>query len=620
MTMVVAADAATLLADATETLHDHGHLARARRLFERAYAAAAGDPDVEAEAALGLAGLWAQEHRSATVAAAVRERLERAVSPRHDLRIRIRLAGEQDYRAGTHEGILRLLDEARAAGDPVAVADAASLAHHCVLGPEHGTLRRDLAAELAGAGARTGRRSDQLMALLWQTVDLFLDGDPHAARRLAELRGLLEERDHAAVGYVADAIDVMLGIRQGRFDDGALAACRDRGSEAGDADADGWFGAQLVATRWYQGRVAELLPMLREFANSPTLSAVDNSYFAVLAVAAAGAGDHREAAGALARLRLAELPRSSSWLVTMYGVVEAAHLLGDADLSAEAYALLLPHACLPMMASLGVACFGSVRHSLGVAALTTGDVEGAVEHLAGAVRDNLAMGHWPATMFSRVRYAQALALRGAPGDAVAARRERDTAGQEAQRLAVPVPVYRSRSLAPDAGALQCRRQGRTWRVELGRRAVVVEHSVGLAHLALLSANPGQEIEAIELAAGAAFSGVPASAQPVLDDVARAGYRRRLVRLHQEIEVYEARHEGDRAADARAERDWLVDELAAATGIHGRDRRFPDAEERARVAVGKAIRRAVSRVEAADEVLGAHLRAAVHTGLRCSYRP
>nr|BFE81784.1 hypothetical protein GCM10020093_043850 [Planobispora longispora] len=78
----------------------------------------------------------------------------------------------------------------------------------------------------------------------------------------------------------------------------------------------------------------------------------------------------------------------------MYGIVEAAHLLGDAETATVAAELLGPFARLPMVASLGVACFGSARHTLGVAELTAGDAQRAVEHLRAAVQDNLAMGHW----------------------------------------------------------------------------------------------------------------------------------------------------------------------------------------------------------------------------------
>ncbi len=132
----------------------------------------------------------------------------------------------------------------------------------------------------------------------------------------------------------------MLAIRAGHLDDAEslVTICAKQGATAGDIDTEWWPGAQLVTIRWYQGRLAELLPMLHEGVNSPTLSAVDNSAVAALAVAAALAGDRRTAASSLAELRadgLARLPRSSSWLVTMNGVVEAAYLLDDADIAAE---------------------------------------------------------------------------------------------------------------------------------------------------------------------------------------------------------------------------------------------------------------------------------------------
>jgi tetratricopeptide (TPR) repeat protein len=610
-----------LLRDGARALAVDGDLAAGRRSFDRAYREAerGGDGEAMALAALGLGGLWVHEQRSAAEAAVVRDRLRRALSLVDSssllaLRLRARLAAEADYHTGGHAAILTVLEEARRAGDPVALAEALSLAHHCVLGPDHGKARRVLAQELIGEGARTGRRSDTLMGLLWQTVDLFLDADPHAERRLTELRDLLAQRDHLAIGFVVSAIEVMRAIRAGRLDQAEeqALACARRGEEAGDADATGWYGAQLVAIRWYQGRVGELLPMLHELVHSPTLSAIDNSYFAGLAVAAATVGDRRQAIGALARLRgreLAELPRSSSWLVSMYGIVEAAYLLGDAQTAAEAYELLRPYPHLPMMASLGVACFGSARHALGVACLTTGDLDRAVEHLRGAVRDNLAFGHWPAAALSRARLLQALRQRGAPGDEQAARREL------AAVSALGLP-------APGSAAVTCERRGRKWWVEMGTQGVLVDHGVGLLHLAALLANPGREIPAVDLAAGADLASQAASMspQPVLDEVAKREYRQRLALLAADIDEAEAMNEYERASARRVERDWLVAELAAATGIAGRPRHFADNEERARIAVGKAIRRAIGRIAAVDPVIGAELAATVHTGLRCWYRP
>ncbi|MBO3746098.1 hypothetical protein J5X84_08480 [Streptosporangiaceae bacterium NEAU-GS5] len=632
---------------ADEALLVEGNLRASREAYDAAYREAEGRGDEQgmALAALGLGGLWVHEHRGAADAAMVWTRLRRSlalVDPRSSpgLRLRIRMAAEADYRVGEHSGILAMLAEARRAGDPVAFAEALSLTHHCVLGPEHAALRQELARELIGEAPRTGRRSDLLMGLMWNTVDGFLSADPHAERYLEELRAQLAEREHLAVGFVVAALGVMRDIRAGRLAEAEAeaSACADRGADAGDIDTTGWFVGQLAVIRWYQGRGAEFLPLLSELVSSPTLSPVDYSYFAALGVAAASVGDHRLATGALARIRgraLAELPRSSSWLTTMYAVVETAHLLrgGSADMSAEvsaeAYELLLPFAHLPVIVSLGVACLGSVQHCLGVASLTLGQVDRAVGHLRAAVHDNVVLGHWPAVALSRARLGQALALRDGIRDETAIR-ELTLAEQEAAALgmALPAPVRpveQGAEAGPRAPAV-CWRRGRQWWIELGGRTVCVAHSVGMDHLSILLANPGQEIPAVELAAGPGLRGPSAdesaatAGQAMLDEVAVREYKERLEQLRDEIGELEALNDYERVAATRAERDWLLDELAAATGMGGRARQFADNQQRARLAVGKAIRRALNRITEADPILGAELRATVHTGVRCCYRP
>jgi DNA-binding SARP family transcriptional activator len=240
-----------LLAAGSRALLIEGNLLTSRQHFEAAYQAAeqAGDASRMALAMLGVCGLWVHEHRTATGTNQIRAKLRQAlaaVDPKSvlALRLRVRLAGEAAYPTTNHAEILAMLTETRRADDPVAKAEALSIAHHCVLGPDHGLLRRSLAVELIGESSRTGRRVDRLMGLLWHTVDLFLAADPHAERRLRELEEALAEENHLAVSFAVSTMRAMLTIRAGRFADAEAAAlaCAELGRAAGDIDTTGWYG------------------------------------------------------------------------------------------------------------------------------------------------------------------------------------------------------------------------------------------------------------------------------------------------------------------------------------------------------------------------------------------
>ena len=110
------------------------------------------------------------------------------------------------------------------------------------------------------------------------------------------------------------------------------------------------------------------------------------------------------------------------------------------------------------------------------------------------------------------------------------------------------------------------------------------------------------------------------ADEVLDDRARQELRARLVDLEEEIEEADRWHDPERASRAALERDALLGELAAATGLGGRTRRLGDQSERARKTVTARIRDVIDRVERLHPALGAHLRGSVTTGTYCAYSP
>lgn len=70
-------------------------------------------------------------------------------------------------------------------------------------------------------------------------------------------------------------------------------------------------------------------------------------------------------------------------------------------------------------------------------------------------------------------------------------------------------------------------------------------------------------------------------------------------------------------DAEAEREALVDQLAAAYGLGGRMRRGSDPIERARSTVTKQIHGAIARIAQAHPSLALHLTNSLRTGRYCT---
>lgn len=147
---------------------------------------------------------------------------------------------------------------------------------------------------------------------------------------------------------------------------------------------------------------------------------------------------------------------------------------------------------------------------------------------------------------------------------------------------------------------------------------------GFVYLRRMVRQPGVEISALDLsdwAAGHTGSGVD---QPptgdLIDKQALGAYRRRLTDINAELD--ELRQWGDTSRIERSEeeRDALLAEIRAATGLGARARQAGGTAERARIAVRKAIVAAIDRIAEVDAGLGRMLRDCVHTGAGCVYEP
>lgn len=631
------AEHADLLLEWADALLTCGRLIDARAAYADAADAAdlADDPRARARAALGLGGVWLDEHRAVSdrrrVLGLQRAALDALPVDEHALRARlcVRLAAEAVYDGGDVAPVLAALDAARRVGDPLVLAEALSLTHHALLAPEHLDERMPLADELIKVASSGGDGLRVLFGLLWRTVDLYLIGDVRAERSLGELRQRAEAVGCRSISYVVAAIDVMRLIRAGRLDDAEVAAdeCFELGVEVGDADATGYYGAHLLTIRWLQDRDGELLGLARDVADSPTLVAPEFGFRAAVALIAARAGQRDEATSALQQLAsdgLDTLPRSSTWLAGMVNITVAAQVLGDGELARQAYQLLRPFAARPAMPSLAVSCFGSVEWPLGLAAMTAGEIATAVDHLERAVEANRLLNNRSLTAVARADLAEALIARRWVGDVERGMAEMEGAASSAREIGLHARAarwgQRARDLGTsidDAADAVLRREGNRWIVAAGEHRVVAPDLVGFGYLGTLLANPGKEIPAVELCGG---STVEQAGHDVLDRDALDSYRQRVRQIDDDLAEADAATDPARAQSLRDEREALRSELAAVLAVSGRSRRFADSSERARTAVRKAIARAIEAVAVSDDDLAAELRTTITTGRSCSYVP
>jgi hypothetical protein len=170
------------------------------------------------------------------------------------------------------------------------------------------------------------------------------------------------------------------------------------------------------------------------------------------------------------------------------------------------------------------------------------------------------------------------------------------------------------------------REGECWAITHEGTTFRLKDGLGLQYLARLWANPGREIHALDLAGerGPAGPGDAAidtgDAGELLDDEARARYKRRLEELRETLAEAESFQDAERATRAREEIDFLAAELGRAVGLGGRARRAGSAAERARSAVQRRIKNALDRIEAHAPALAAYLARTVKTGNHCVFRP
>ena len=571
-----------LLGALAEAQDRAGETAAARASFRRLAgdAAAAGDSAELLRAALGVHRLGSRtaaefaeslgllaEAEAALPAGADRERCTLLAARASDL-VHASWNSAPDPTAAEVAG--RALELARRVGDPALLATALLAVHNARWRPGTAAERLPIADEMADAAA--GDPELLAQALLLRATALLELGDPTAP---AELRAYAEA-------------SVRLGHARGRH--AALTRSATAELLAGNLDAAAGLAGEGLTLGLAMG-APEAMPVFLTLRTALALAGgppppdgppgipPDDPVWTLRpvwqAAAAAGAGRVADARAALAGWRMSALPElhDLEWVVVAAVGVTAA---GTERQRADCYARLARYAGTHVVVGGCAAYYGPVDHHLGLLADALGRTADAAAHrrAALAASDRLGTPAWTATTRAT--------LDGASGLPAAFRRD-----------------------------------GETWTLGYAGREVHLADAKGLHDLATLLANPGAEVTAYRLWGGPTE---PPGADPVLDERARAAYRRRLAELDELLDAADAR--GDPAASdrARAERSALLAELAAATGLGGRRRRLGDEDERARKAVTARVRDVLRRIRAVHPELADHLDAAVSTGTACRYAP
>ena len=616
-----------------------GHLAASRATYGAVLDAAAAHEDsaAYARAALGLHALGTLIHEGAEqhhpLLAEARRRLvadTQLPAPERDAllarvlgaMVRSRVHQTELDRSGLDELSAEAVELARRSGDAPSLAFALLARHDAIWEPATAEARLELTAEMARA-ARAGADPEmELQALLLEFVARMELGDPDALptiERYYELEGRLQL---PRCRYVALSRRATVATLQGLFDEAErlTGEAHALGERLGEVDNMGVYCDQLWELATQRGDATAVDALLARFKGDSHLRVI-------------------EMGGALLRNDRAEMSRLHKeftdlgvvwprWARTIWWALEAELAVAgdDAVRCREVRSQLAPLRGRWAVLGGGVIVRGPVDHWLAVLDLELGDLDDAVARFEAARASAERLGARSWVVHARVGLAQALKRRGGPTDDVDAASVIAAATTEAAALGMHQALTKLEALAEAPARPRGRfvRDGDVWTLEYEGIVVRLPDAKGLRDLHTLVRNPGRDIAAGELINPDGSAGEVASrrlgADAVLDDRAKAEYRARLSELDEAIDRALDRGDDGTAQRLDVEREALLGELQAASGLGGRTRRLGDDSERARKAVTGRIRDLLRRLADRHPALARHFEASVATGSSCRYDP
>jgi hypothetical protein len=558
-------------------------------------ARSAGDHQAMAAAALAMPASQRFGVYPGQLPALLHEAYQVAEAPQTRCRLAAALARSWVY-GGDATRAARFADEAQRVAAEVGTAEAAADALDAALlahwGPDDFSERISLAARLDDVAAHLTDPEARLSAHLWRLTTAWECLDIVAVQRqLRALEVVAEETGSARAAFFAASRRAMHALAISDLTEaGPLISLTEAiGGKVAEPDVEAVVHSLHAMRALVAGDLTALRAEAADFEAFGTAEGIPSVCAeAAMWWLAAGQPDRAERlvnqlmAGGVARVA-----RDVDFLLHVTCSVMVAAALGLSDICREAAEALEPYAGRGVLNAGAVTFHGVVDEYLYLAhrALGDDDAEGW-RHAAESAYRRIGATWWE----------QRVGGKGAAG--------------------TPPHPERRVHLRPDGA-------GR-WLIGVEGATFELADLKGLSYLRCLVERPGAEVDARVLSG--APSGLAGAVVDegdmgvVLDTAALAAYRHRLGELGTQLDAADRRGDRLQATALTVERDALLAQLRAATGLGGRQRRMGGSAERARVAVRKAIAAALAQIDRHDPGVARLLRDSVRTGMSCRYDP
>ncbi len=311
------------------------------------------------------------------------------------------------------------VEMARRVNDTGALAYALSARRFALWGPETLDERLEVATEILELAQSVGDRDLTLLGHRWRIVSLVELGDLAAvAKQIDEYSALAEELKQPYQLWFAEVFGAMRASLEGRLEEAETLMQRalEIGSRTQGENAVQFFATQLMTLREHQGRLLEMEPAIRAYAEQFPDTLAIRAALAYIYAINERYDDARAAFEQAAANDFADIPRDTTWLLTLTMLTQACARLGDVARAKVLYDLFVPYASRTIVAGPAIVCFGSAARYLGILAGTIGRRADAARHFADAVEMNERMHARPYLAHSLREYGELLMSSDDPTD------------------------------------------------------------------------------------------------------------------------------------------------------------------------------------------------------------